>query len=340
MADQKLSAIFTASPISAAPGVLAYGVTGRSTTPDEGAFDYAQLMFNRYRLVVSISSNDLVVALKHEDGTTDPSAAFPLYFKIGNTLRAVTAATSITIPDGTDWFDSGAPRFGGKVRGYFAYLVYDSNSSIVALSISPIPYGAFVGNGTTDDFSSTTTNEKHLYNYANFTSTDDVINIGYFEATLSLVATSYLWTVPTFSSYNLKHVPTFNTNVLTWTPVWTNLTITSATVTARYQIQGRRVFRELDVIWGASTAITGAVQYSLPFSPNGYGTTSANGMARLYDASGGASYSGLSYLSTSTVLLVAQNAAGTYLVVAALSSTVPFTWTTSDELGDAGWYFI
>lgn len=335
MADEKLEEIFVANPITVGPGTLAYGVTDRDTTTEDAAFDYAQLMTNRYRIVVTVSADDLIVSLKHEDGTTDPSADYPLYFKIGNVLRAVTAATSITIVDGTNWFDSGAPRFGGVVRPYFVYLVWDSNSSIVALSISPIPYGALVS-----DFSATTTNEKHLYNYANFTSTDDVINIGYFEATLSLVATSYLWTVPTFTSYNLKHQRTERSNIVTWTPIWTNLTITSATVTARYQIDGRRIWREVDVVFGASTAISGGVQYSLPFSPNGYGTTSANGVVRLYDQSTGVSNAGLSYILTSTVILVAQNAAGTYVVTAGLSSTAPMTWTTLDELGDAGWYFI
>lgn len=334
MADQDVPDVYIDNPITLNPTDLGYAVANTTTTPVDGSFKYAQIMKDRYKISVTVSSNDLVVAVTHENGDT-PSATKPLYFRIGTTLRAVTAALTFTIVDGTDWFASGSTRFGGLIRGYFVYAVWDSNSSIVALSASPIPYGSLVS-----DFSATTTNEKHLYNYANFTTTDDVINIGYFEATLSLVATAHLWTVPTFTSINLKHAPTFITNILTWTPIWTNLTITSATVTARYVVSRRRVFRQVDVIWGASTAITGSVSYSLPFSQVGYGTTSANGIARLYDASAATSYPALSYLLTSTVLLGAQAAGGTYLTVALLSSTVPFTWATTDELGDSGWYFI
>lgn len=189
-----------------------------------------------YKLSVTVSSNDLVVALKHADGTTDPSATNPLYFVINGVARAVTGATSITIADGTNWFNSGSAELGTLLVPYFVYVVWDSNSSVVALSIARYAHGRLVS-----DFSATTTNEGHLFNYANFTSTDDVENIGSFEATLSLSGTSHLWTVPTFTNANLKHEPTFASNWMTWTPTLTGFSANPSSTIYQYRVEGKEI---------------------------------------------------------------------------------------------------
>lgn len=189
------------------------------------------------RLSVTVSSNDLVVALKTHAGT-DPSATDPGYIKIGNTVRPVQVATSFTLADGTNWFNSGSAELGTKEIDYFVYVVWDSDSAIVALSASRIPYGNLVS-----DFSGTTTNEKHLVNHANFTSTDEVEVIGRFAATLSLSGTSHVWTVPTFTAANLIQYPIYETRWLAWTadfPTSTAMTVADEVIaTAKYKISSQ-----------------------------------------------------------------------------------------------------
>lgn len=193
--------------------------------------------FLLYKLAVSVSANDLIVTLQHADGT-NPTSTRPLFFRIGGTWRSVTTTTTITIADGTNYFNAGSAELGTKLVGYFPYVIWDSNSSVVALSIARIPYGRVV-----TDFSSTTTNEKHLFNYANFSGTDNVANIGYFEATLSL--TPFTWTVPTFTNANLINEPIFETRWLDWTadfPTSTAMTVTGESIAlASYKIDMNRV---------------------------------------------------------------------------------------------------
>ena len=183
------------------------------TSPDTlKEFYVNSLAIPRYKITPSASGGDLTVAITHLDGTT-PSATKPLYFKIGGTIRAATAALSITIAAATNWFNAGGTGLATKAVPYFVYVVWDSNSSVIVPTISRKPYFALVS-----ETSGTTTSENHVYGHSGFTSTDDLENIGYFEATLSAGA-GYTWTVPTFTSANLKHAPTMHSNEMSWTPV-------------------------------------------------------------------------------------------------------------------------
>jgi hypothetical protein len=105
MADKTISGWFASNPITLDPADVIPASENLATTPVTGGFKAAQLMFNRYRLNVTVSSNDLIVEVVHEDGTAIYSDR-PLYFKIGDTFRAVTTPLSITIPDGTNWFNA------------------------------------------------------------------------------------------------------------------------------------------------------------------------------------------------------------------------------------------
>ena len=263
MADKTLPELYTDNPVSIDPGDLGYVVENTGTTPAEGAFKLSQLMFNRYKLSVTVSANDLVVALKHEDGT-DPSADRPLYFKIGDSLRACTAALSKTLPDGTSWFNSGAAELGTKEIDYFAYAIWNTTpaTDILDLGIARAPYF-----NVYSDASATTTNEKYLA-YANGSApaaTDDMVNIGRFAATLSLTGTGHLWTVPTFTTVNLKNRPTFETRWLDYVPTIAGYSANPTNTVYIYQIQGgimRVSLREVSDGTSNNTAHT----YSAPFS--------------------------------------------------------------------------
>lgn len=283
MADESIPELFVSHPITTIDaGDLIPAEEDTGGTPTTGAFKASQLMVNRYKLSVTVVSNDLVVALVHEDDTA-PSTDRPLYFKINNTLRIVSAATSITIADGTNWFSAGSAELATKEIDYFVYLIWDSNSSIVAIAPARISSGRLVS-----DFSATTTNEKYLGNYANFSITDDVCVIGRFAATLSAGA-GYTWTVPTFTGINLIHIPTFETRWLTWTPVVSQGVSTNIAKTidkASYKLIGDLLEYALRLAFTATGTAGSAIIFTLPFTPkylnyffNGYGNYRDTGTA-------------------------------------------------------------
>lgn len=279
---------------------------------------------DQYKLSVTVSASDLIVALKTLAGN-DPSATDKIYLNINGTIRTVSAATSITLADATNWFNAGAVELATKEIDFFAYAVWDSNSSIVALSVARIPYGSLVS-----DFSATTTNEKYLGNYANFTATDDVINIGRFAATLSAGA-GYTWTVPTFTSLNLIHNPIYETRMINWVPAWTNLSVGNGTVTATYQIIGKRLYAAIELTFGSTTAISGSVDITFPFTRSTTLTT-ALGQVLLQDTGTVNNLGDLRYISSTIARFFARNASGTYETWSVLSSTVPHTWATTDVI--------
>ncbi len=278
------------------------------------------------KLSVTVSSNDLIVSIKTYAGS-DPASGDAVLVKINGTWRSITAATSITIVDGTNWFASGSASLGTQLVGYFSYLVWDSNSSIVALSIARIPYGRLVS-----DFSATTTNEKHLYNYANFTATDDVANIGYFEATLSLAGTSHLWTVPAFTNLNLKQEPTFETRMLSFTPTWTNLTVGNGTLTGKYQLVMNRLSVRSGIVLGSTSSVSTTPILAMPFALTTLGPTYEHIGGAIFRDTGTALHHGGVVLLGGSVYPQALGAGGTYLTSVDLSSTIPMTWASTDEL--------
>jgi len=260
MADANLPTLYTANPVSIDPGDLGYVVENTGTTPAHGAFKFSQLMFNRYKLSVTVSANDLIVALKHEDGN-DPSADRPLYFKIGDSLRAVTGALSVTLADGTNWFNSGGANLATQLVGYFAYVGYRTASTAVVLGFSPIPHAKLYS-----DFSATTTNAKYGAFSTAPAATDDVVNIGYFEATLSAGA-GYTWTVPTFTTNNLINRPTYETNWLSSTTTFpAGFTATPPVWVITYKIIMDVVhLRQSITSEGTSTATT--FTFTIPVAP-------------------------------------------------------------------------
>ena len=236
MADEKITALLISNPIDIDPGDLLYAVEDTGTTPASGALKASQLMFNRYKIVPSVAANDLTVALKHLDGT-DPSADRPLYFKIGDAVRAVTGALSVTKADATNWFNAGSAELATKEIDYFVYLGYNATDGVV-IGFSRIPCANLYS-----DFSATSTNERYaaISTITNAAAGDNYVVIGRFAATLSAGA-GYTWTVPTFTSVNLIQSPIYETRWLDWQPTYAatgSMTYTSVTTTlARYRLTG------------------------------------------------------------------------------------------------------
>lgn len=191
------------------------------------------------KLSVTVSANDLIVAIKTLAGN-NPSASEPVYVRINGTIRKITAALSKTLADGTNWFNAGSAELAAKEIDYFAYIIWNTTpaTDIVDLGFARLPYFTVYS-----DASGTTTNEKYLAfaNASTPTSTDDMVNIGRFSATLSAGA-GYTWTVPTFTSSNLIQRPIYESEWKNWLPTITGFSANPTGVLYRYKIIGKDVF--------------------------------------------------------------------------------------------------
>jgi len=167
------------------------------------------------KIVPSVASNNLTVALKTLDGN-DATASNPIIIRIGDTVHSITSALSVTKNAGTNWFNAGSAELATKEIDYFVYLGYNATDGVV-IGFSRIPYGTQY-----DQFSATSNNEKYcaISTITNAASGDDYTVIGRFAATLS-AGTGYTWTVPTFTSVNLIQRPIFETRFLVWSPTVT-----------------------------------------------------------------------------------------------------------------------
>lgn len=214
-----------------------------------------------YKLSVTVASNNITLALKHLDGT-DPSTTRPIVFTINGTKRYVTAALSVTVnagaASGAGTFNAGASELATKAIDYFAYVSWRSASSAVVLGFGRIPYATLYS-----DFSATAANEKYGAFSTAPGSTDDVINIGRFEATNSGTA-SYNWSVPTYTNDNLKHVPTYETRWLSWTPTLAGWSANPTFVVAYKVIREQAFWQVTTTGTGTSNATTSTL--TLPFT--------------------------------------------------------------------------
>jgi hypothetical protein len=263
MADVKTSA---ETPDIAPDG--RHKVYGINEVPSSVSFLLPDLNLIPERMVngkisVTVASNDITVALKTLSGN-NPSTTDPVGIWINGSYRRCTAALSVTKADGTNWFNSGSAELGTQTVGYFVYLIWNTTpaTDIMDIGFSRIPYGRVYS-----DFSGTTTNGKYLAfaNASTPTSTDDVVNIGYFEATLSLTGTGHLWTVPTFTNANLIQFPTYETPWLTYVPTITGYSANPTNVVYRYQMRGRNCIVQIaETTGGTSNATTKT--YTAPFT--------------------------------------------------------------------------
>lgn len=245
----------------------AYGIEIDTGTASGYSTLETLLTYNsRYKIVPSVSSNDLVLAIKTVDGN-DASAADAIPFKIGNTIRWCTDALSVTKPDGTNWANLGSAELGTKEQDLFVYAVWNTNIGAVDVFWSRISYGSLYS-----DFSATTTNEKYAaINAVAPASTDECVNIGRFAATLSLSGTSHLWTTPTATNANLIHKQTFESEWRSWTPTYTALgtgTPTYGTVTtaiSKYRVEKNKIYFEIRATGTTGGTTVTTILATLPF---------------------------------------------------------------------------
>ncbi len=268
------------------------------------------------KIVPSVASNNLTVALKGLDGN-DPSATNPVYVRIGDTVRSVTAALSVTKNAGTNWCNAGGSELATKEIDYFVYLGYNATDGVV-IGFSRIPYATCYS-----DFSATTTNEKYcaISTITTAAATDYYENIGRFAATMSAGA-GYTWSVPTFTSVNLVQKPITQTRFLDWAPTVVGFTGSPTVAKNAYQIDGRKVFIRVSIS-GTSNATNFTM--TLPIAPStiGYlfGTAQDNG----------------SYKTTTGIFYCATS--GTATAYPDPSTTTAWTSSAAKALVDSSGYY-
>lgn len=118
-----------------------------------------------------------------------------------------------------------------------------------------------------------------------------------------------------------------------FTPSFTNLTVGSGTLVGKYAYAGKSTIFRVELIFAGDTSISGSVLINLPQTSVTYQSAyHPFGLATFYDANDGIYNGRVIYSSTSACALVVEDTSGTYSTTAVLSSTVPFTWTTSDKI--------
>lgn len=120
-----------------------------------------------------------------------------------------------------------------------------------------------------------------------------------------------------------------------WVPTWTNVTVGNGTVTAKYIQVGKTVIAKLTLQFGSTSAVSGDAQFTLPVTSTAVVTANSAVIGHaLYtdDSASNGSYGYVAHSSTTGGAFRVLGAAGTYLTLATTSSTVPFTWATSDVL--------
>jgi hypothetical protein len=118
-----------------------------------------------------------------------------------------------------------------------------------------------------------------------------------------------------------------------YTPTWTNLTVGNAVQDFRY-IKVNKFISVVGVITlGSTSSITGTLSFTLPQTAVTYASANERfGVGTFEDAGTDAYDAWVLYGSTTTARLRVPLASGTYINTTAVSSTVPFTWTTSDRI--------
>lgn len=218
----------------------------------------------RYIITPSISSNNLVFAIKYIDGN-DPTSTNKLTFRVGNTEYDLTSSLSFTKNAGTAWMNMSSTELQGKNVDLFAYAIGETGGSAgLKFGYSRIPYATTMG-----DFVNTTTDEKYIAgNWTNFNSTDSVTNIGRFRAQLS---SGNNWSIPSSSVINY---PIMVSDILTWQPVFSangSMTYTSVTTSlAEYTVDGRSMKIESVVFGTTGGSSSTAIRQTLPFKAKNY----------------------------------------------------------------------
>lgn len=123
-----------------------------------------------------------------------------------------------------------------------------------------------------------------------------------------------------------------------YTPTYTNFTLGNGSVIARYAQSGKLVFFQVQITLGSTSSVSGLIKISLPVTPKNNGNAVI--IPALLTDAGVNEYFGFASIdqTNSVANVFAQNSSATYVTYGITSSTVPFTWGTSDAINISGSY--
>ena len=125
------------------------------------------------------------------------------------------------------------------------------------------------------------------------------------------------------------------TGLLAWTsytPTFNNFTLGNGTISFAYSQLGKTVNVRGLITLGTTSSMGTNMDISLPVTASASAAGLVVGNAVLGDT-GTARYLAMTTLDTTTkIVLFAINSAGTYASRTGLTSTVPFTWTSTDNV--------
>jgi hypothetical protein len=123
-----------------------------------------------------------------------------------------------------------------------------------------------------------------------------------------------------------------------FTPSWTNLTVGSGTNVGYYGMAGKTVLLHVEFTYGSGSAVGTDPYFVLPQTGVTYSLFHRIGYTTLYDASGSVYEAALVYLASTLGQIKMNLVSGSYVVLASVSATAPFTWTTGDKILISGFY--
>jgi hypothetical protein len=295
-------------------------LTNPTITNGTFSFNAPQGYLINGRIITSVSSNNLTVALKTLSGD-DPSASNPVYCRIGDAVRSITSALSVTKSAGTNWFNCGAEMHATYEVDYFVYLGYNATDGVV-IGFSRLAHCRLYG-----DFSASPTDERYcaISTITNATSTDNYELVGRFNAVLS-ASPSYNWSIPATSI--VINRPIFETRSLTFLPSLYGGTVAGTTTwtsrLASYKIVQQNCYVTMYITWSNQTG-SGDMYIGLPHTcGGGPGTFSSLtvGFATGLTDPGGFITSLIAY-STNALRLVNANGVGSsYYAIDAAGSII------------------
>lgn len=165
------------------------------------------------------------------------------------------------------------------------------------------------------------------------------------------------WTAPrTWTTGELVTAAQLNTNVRDnlnaafpnttdwddWTPGNSaGLAIGNGTATGRYIQVGKLVALTGHIILGSTSTVGAGASTTFPVEPALTPTHSpVHGLARYVDASGPIHHGRAERFDTNRCRFIVDDVSGTYNLRAFVAATVPFTWTTSDQISWSMFYEV
>ncbi len=126
----------------------------------------------------------------------------------------------------------------------------------------------------------------------------------------------------------------------TWKATTTNPAIGNGAMAGAYKMIGKTVFLQITMVMGSTTTFgSGQWQFDLPSTP-GTPVRKTTFAAFAIDSSAGLRWPGTCEVLANTNTGISRIVTGAGGTGTAITSAVPFTWTTSDELMISGTYEV